>query len=205
MASVQRGLRSLAVLRLLLLSLFAGRHGTLADVNQFFNVSSLCSRDRYAPLYKTVDGAVLTSESDNNLDCIITFQTHSILQSFMLRFERLSLGCRDHLVIFDGAHAIGLSKADLSCGSSPSDVGNTSTEGNYVTLRYTTDTESPQGSGFNLIITAYKNRLTDHMPNLRCRDFQCSNTLCISSNLTCDGVNHCGDNSDETSHASCAD
>lgn len=74
------------------------------------NVSSLCSRDRHAPLYKTVDGAVLTSESDNNLDCIITFQTRSILQRFMLRFERLSLGCRDHLVIFDGAHAIGLSK-----------------------------------------------------------------------------------------------
>ncbi|XP_065281380.1 low-density lipoprotein receptor-related protein 10-like [Dermacentor albipictus] len=202
MASVQR---SLAVLRLLLLSLFACRHGTLADVNQFFNVSSLCARDRHASLYKTVDGAVLTSENDNNLDCNITFQTHSILQRFMLRFERLSLGCRDHLVIFDGAHAIGPSKADLSCGSSPSDVGNTSIQGNYVTLRYTTDAESPQGSGFNLIITAYKNRLTDRMPNLRCLDFQCSNTLCISSNLTCDGVNHCGDNSDETSHASCAD
>lgn len=205
MTSVQRGLRSLVVLQFVLLSLFACRHGTLADVNKFLNVTSLCSRERHAPLYRSIDGAVLTSESDNNLDCIVTFQTDYILQRFMLRFERLSLGCRDHLVIFDGANAVGTSKADLFCGSSPSDVGDISTLGNHVTLRYTTDSESPQGSGFKLIITAYRNRLTDHMPNLTCRDFQCSNTLCISSNLTCDGVNHCGDNSDETSHASCAD
>lgn len=27
--------------------------------------------------------------------------------------------------------------------------------------------------------------------------------MCISQNLTCDGVNHCGDNSDETSEALC--
>ncbi|GIX90039.1 uncharacterized protein CEXT_750891 [Caerostris extrusa] len=31
------------------------------------------------------------------------------------------------------------------------------------------------------------------------------NSFCIAQDLTCDGVNHCGDNSDETSHASCID
>lgn len=36
-----------------------------------------------------------------------------------------------------------------------------------------------------------------------CKNFRCLNDLCISQNLTCDGVNHCGDNSDETSEALC--
>lgn len=205
MTSVQRSLWSLALLQISLLALFASRHGIFADVNKSFNVSSLCHRDRHASLYRTIDGAVLTSEGESNLDCVITFQTDSILKRFLLRFERLSLDCHDHLAIFDGAHAIAHIKANLSCGSSPSDVGDISTQGNYATLRYTTENESPQRSSFKLVITAYHNRFTDDMPNLTCQDFQCNNTLCISSNLTCDGVNHCGDNSDETSHASCTD
>lgn len=205
MASVYRSLWSLVVLQILLVLLFASRHGIFGDVNKSLNVSSLCSRDRHVSLHRTIDGAVLTSENDTNLDCVITFQTDSILQRFMLRFEKLCLGCHDHLAIFDGADATGPSKENFSCQSSPSNVGDISTNGNFVTLRYTTDSERPQGSGFKLIITAYKNRFTGEMPNLTCRDFQCNNTLCISSNLTCDGVNHCGDNSDETSHASCTE
>ncbi|KAH8019243.1 hypothetical protein HPB51_018470 [Rhipicephalus microplus] len=169
------------------------------------DISSLCTGERQYPLYRTIDGAVLTSEGESNLDCAITFQTDSILKRFVLRFETLSLDCHDHIAIFDGAHATGLSKvANLSCGSSPADVGEISIQGNFGTLKYTTDNESPQGSGFKLVITAYRNRFTDQMPDLKCQDFQCNNTLCISSNLTCDGVNHCGDNSDETSHASCS-
>lgn len=52
----------------------------------------------------------MTSESDINPDCVITFQTDSILQKFMIRFEKLALDCNDHLIIFDGGHAIGKSK-----------------------------------------------------------------------------------------------
>ncbi|KAL3187375.1 hypothetical protein MRX96_025447 [Rhipicephalus microplus] len=150
------------------------------EIFYIVDISSLCTGERQYPLYRTIDGAVLTSEGESNLDCAITFQTDSILKRFVLRFETLSLDCHDHIAIFDGAHATGLSKV------------------------YTTDNESPQGSGFKLVITAYRNRFTDQMPDLKCQDFQCNNTLCISSNLTCDGVNHCGDNSDETSHASCS-
>lgn len=58
-------------------------------------------------LNKKIDGAVITSKSEDNLDCIITFQTDTIRQKFMLRFEKLSLDCDDHLYIFDGAHAWG--------------------------------------------------------------------------------------------------
>lgn len=202
MTSVQRSLWCLVLLSLL--TLFASRHGIVADVNRSFDISSLCTGERQYPLYRTIDGAVLTSEGESNLDCAITFQTDSILKRFVLRFETLSLDCHDHIAIFDGAHATGLSKANLSCGSSPADVGEISIQGNFVTLKYTTDNESPQGSGFKLVITAYRNRFTDQMPDLKCQDFQCNNTLCISSNLTCDGVNHCGDNSDETSHAACS-
>lgn len=70
------------------------------------NVSKLCSRERNTlPLYKKIDGAVISSDmTDVELDCIMTFQTDTILQRFMLRFEELALDCNDHLFIFDGAH-----------------------------------------------------------------------------------------------------
>jgi len=58
-------------------------------------------------LYRKIDGAVITSQNERELDCAITFQTHSILQRFMLRFDQLQLDCNDHLYIFDGAHAVG--------------------------------------------------------------------------------------------------
>ena len=71
------------------------------------NVSKLCSRERHTlPLYKKIDGAVISSDmTDVELDCIMTFQTDTILQRFQLRFEELALDCNDHLYIFDGAHA----------------------------------------------------------------------------------------------------
>lgn len=71
------------------------------------HVSKLCVRDRNFPLYKKIDGAVIESESEADLDCVLTFQTDSILQRFMLRFEQLALDCNDHLYVYDGAHAFG--------------------------------------------------------------------------------------------------
>lgn len=71
------------------------------------HISALCMRERIHPMHKKVDGAVITSQSENSLDCTITFQTDTILQRFMLRFEKLALDCDDHLFIYDGAHAIG--------------------------------------------------------------------------------------------------
>lgn len=71
------------------------------------HISALCLRERVHPLYKKIDGAVISSKSENNLDCTITFQTDTILQKFMLRFEKLALDCNDHLYIYDGAHTHG--------------------------------------------------------------------------------------------------
>ena len=56
---------------------------------------------------RTVDGAVLDSRDERDEDCVITFQTQSILEKFLLKFNRLHMDCHDHLYIYDGAHATG--------------------------------------------------------------------------------------------------
>ena len=56
---------------------------------------------------RTVDGVVLESRDERDEDCVITFQTESILEKFLLKFERLHMDCHDHLYIYDGAHATG--------------------------------------------------------------------------------------------------
>lgn len=71
------------------------------------HVASLCKTHFLQQLYRKIDGAVLRSQNEPNLDCTITFQTETILQKFMLRFDQLQLDCNDHLLVYDGAHAIG--------------------------------------------------------------------------------------------------
>ena len=73
-------------------------------------MQSLCKNHFLQQIYRKIDGALLWSQNERNLDCIITFQTHSILQRFMLRFDMLQLDCNDHLYIYDGAHAVGTHK-----------------------------------------------------------------------------------------------
>ncbi|EZA58366.1 hypothetical protein X777_01323 [Ooceraea biroi] len=70
-------------------------------------MSDICKKYFMRDLYRKIDGAVITSQNERELDCSITFQTHSILQRFMLRFDQLQLDCNDHLYIYDGAHAVG--------------------------------------------------------------------------------------------------
>ncbi|KYN32443.1 hypothetical protein ALC56_13300 [Trachymyrmex septentrionalis] len=98
------------------------RHGTAGLGNQ---MSDICKKYFLRDLYRKIDGAVLTSQNERDLDCAITFQTHSILQRFMLRFDQLQLDCNDHLYIYDGAHAVGSYKiyiADYSRGAKRADI-----------------------------------------------------------------------------------
>lgn len=74
------------------------------------HMQTLCKNHFLQQLYRKIDGAVLRSRNERNLDCVITFQTDSILQRFMLRFDELSIDCNDHLFIYDGAHAVGTYK-----------------------------------------------------------------------------------------------
>lgn len=77
-------------------------------------MQTICRSHFLQQVYRKIEGAVLDSQNERNLDCVTTFQTHSILQRFMIHFDRLQLDCNDHLFIFDGAHAVGAHKVSES-------------------------------------------------------------------------------------------
>ncbi|XP_014473566.1 PREDICTED: uncharacterized protein LOC106743854 [Dinoponera quadriceps] len=189
------GARALLLLALVLCQ----RAGRVDGKNDNYQMTDICKKYFLRDLYRKIDGAVLTSQNERDLNCAITFQTHSILQRFMLRFDQLHLDCNDHLYIYDGAHAVGSYKADLSCRNTKQSVGAIYTRTNFVTLRYVTDAWGTKENGFRLVITAVKD------PKHTCKDFRCTqNEFCIETDLLCDGVNHCGDGSDEATSTLCA-
>jgi hypothetical protein len=76
-------------------------------------ITKLCQQNHksfLSTIPRTIDGALLISKNERDLNCIITFQTESILERFMLRFEELQIDCNDKLMIYDGSHAIGQPK-----------------------------------------------------------------------------------------------
>ncbi|XP_034111374.1 uncharacterized protein LOC117572592 [Drosophila albomicans] len=164
-----------------------------AEKSKHYYMQSLCKNHFLQQLYRKIDGAVLWSQNERNLDCVITFQTQTILQRFMLRFDMLQLDCNDHLLVYDGAHAVSTPKIDISCRNTKSTVNAILTRTNFVTLKYVTDGWGTDANGFKLVITSVKD------PKHTCKDFTCATReFCISPDLLCDGVNHCGDNSDES-------
>ena len=66
-------------------------------------------------IQKTVDGVVLDSRDERDEDCVITFQTESVVEKFLLKFERLQMDCNDHLYIYDGAHVAGAWRVSSYC------------------------------------------------------------------------------------------
>lgn len=183
---------------LLIWILFISVTDVCCELNKNYHINQLCKNTFLRQLYRKVDGATLMSQNERNLDCEITFQTHSILQRFMLRFDTLSLDCNDHLFVYDGGHAAGQPKIDISCRNTKGSVGVFFTNTNHITLKYVTDNWGTDSNGFKLVITAVKD--SKHA----CRDFTChANGFCIHPELLCDGVNHCSDGSDESVAAKC--
>lgn len=86
--------------------------------NAIDQMKTLCKTHFLQMVYRKADGAVLWSQNERNLDCALTFQTHSILQRFLVRFDTLQLDCNDHLYIYDGAHATGVPKVKTKCYTS---------------------------------------------------------------------------------------
>ncbi|XP_030027439.2 uncharacterized protein LOC115445345 [Manduca sexta] len=169
-----------------------------AEKSKFYYMESLCKDHFLQRQYRKLDGGVLWSRNERNLDCTVTFQTHSILQRFMLHFDLLQLDCNDHLYVYDGAHATAPPKADLSCRNTKQQVGALFTRSNFVTLKYVTDNWGTDANGFKLVITAVKD------PKHGCKEFRCKQReFCVSADLMCDGVDHCADGSDEDTAALC--
>ncbi|XP_059088501.1 uncharacterized protein LOC131884677 isoform X2 [Tigriopus californicus] len=178
---------------------------TSALKNEFLPINTLCKRSHKSFLSnipKPVDGAVVISNNERDINCVFTFQTESILERFMLRFEELNMDCNDKLFIYDGAHAIGAHKANLSCEKTIHTFGSGGviyTRTNFITLKYITDSWGTDQNGFRLVITAFKDKSGG------CRDgFQCENGICIDKDLVCDNINHCGDGEDERSSQFCS-
>lgn len=127
-------------------------------LSTFFSdhIQSLCKNHISQLMYKKIDGALVWSQNERNLNCGVTFQTHSILQRFMLRFDMLQLDCNDNLFIYDGANAVGLPKYNVTCRNTKQLIGSLLTQTNFVTLRYVTDNWGTDSNGFKLVITAIK-------------------------------------------------
>ncbi|VVC37593.1 CUB domain,Low-density lipoprotein (LDL) receptor class A repeat,Low-density lipoprotein (LDL) [Cinara cedri] len=187
-----------ATLLALLAFLLLRTDGGLAEKSKFFEMQGICKSHFLQQVYRKIDGAVVDSHNERNLNCVTTFQTHTVLQRFMIHFDRLQLDCNDHLFIFDGAHAVGAHKADITCSSTKQSIGVIFTRTNFVTLKYVTDSWGTRINGFRLIITAFKD------PFHNCREFKCQTmSHCISSDLVCDTINHCPDGTDEESTPTC--
>ncbi|XP_058065396.1 uncharacterized protein LOC131215036 [Anopheles bellator] len=185
-------------LALLLLLTVAGLGPVQGEKTKTYYVESICKNHFLQLLYRKIDGATLVSRNERNLNCGFTFQTHSILQRFMLRFDTLQLDCNDHLYVYDGAHAVGTYKADLTCKDTKQSVGVLLTKTNFLTFKYVTDNWGTETNGFKMVITSFKDS------KLNCADFRCTlQDYCIHLDLRCDGVNHCADGSDETIGSLC--
>lgn len=114
------------------------------------------------------------------------------------------------------------SQMDISCRNTKQSVGNIITQSNFLTLKYICDGWGTDSNGFKLILTAIKNisKLKTFLHSIACevnlwtkiscisdhscKEFRCKSTeFCISSDLMCDGINHCGDGTDEAPYSPC--
>jgi len=58
-------------------------------------------------MHRNIDGAVIVSRNEKNLDCTVTFSAEYVSQRFLIRFDEFNMECGDRLYIYDSANAIG--------------------------------------------------------------------------------------------------
>lgn len=137
---------------------------------------------------------LISTYTDIDLNCTITFGPKSASQHFIMRFEELKLGCADHLKLIDGDTDYGPLIKDFSCRDSLASVPPMRTNSTYLMVHYSSDNKSKQGDGFRLVITAVIDSYVHNCPV----DYSlCRDGACISKSLFCDRIHHCLDKSDE--------
>lgn len=88
---------------------------------------------------------------------------------------------------------------DFSCRDNLASVTMIKTTGTFLTMKFSSDSRTKPGDGFRLVATAvFDVPMWDCPPEYSL----CRNQLCISKSLFCDDINHCTDNSDESSCSS---
>ncbi|KAG8178558.1 hypothetical protein JTE90_023250 [Oedothorax gibbosus] len=110
----------------------------------------------------------------------------------IMSFQKIQFrpGCQDYIKVSSEEKIIGL------CGSKNEKDSNMQFYGKNLHLNYFTEAEGPSSAGligFSLSFTAIKT-------NADCDTrygFLCQNSYCIHKRFQCDGVNNCGDFSDE--------
>lgn len=104
--------------------------------------------------------------------------------------------CEDYLELHGLQHH---ADDEELCGGIEELPGSLYTKGNTLMVRFTTISRQADFNherNFELVVTAAKKET-----NVGCRTLQyhyCKNQLCIPNSYTCDTLNNCGDNSDET-------
>ncbi|XP_006813103.1 uncharacterized protein LOC102804233 [Saccoglossus kowalevskii] len=145
-----------------------------------------------------------------NMDCSVIIHTE-IGQRINIRFDFFDLSSMyntvsnecsssgDRVHIYDTGDLmtirIGVGTPQVTlCGAMGKFPDDYQSSGNVVTLRFISDKKKSADLGFKFIYTSF---YTPGEPEAEC--FTCEdNSMCVSQDLVCNGVNNCNDDSDES-------
>ncbi|KAH3768642.1 hypothetical protein DPMN_169862 [Dreissena polymorpha] len=161
--------------------------------------------------YRLETGGVIEFRTDPSAlpqwyDCVWTLKR--VMTSFpdavMLRIEAVKLGKGwqesgvNSLEIYEGVTSLGtMIKKYTTDNFTAGDMLYSSGEGLYIRLKGVFN----MADILKIVFTGVNNYTNNGCPVLA--GFLCDNHWCIHDDLTCDGVNHCGDNSDENPVFTC--
>lgn len=145
-------------------------------------------------------------------DCTMTFKARRDDNQIRIRILSLDLNdirggvdCLDSLRFYQSVHVTRKDKLNIvDCGkvTEGERISIVSTTG-VVTARFSTDGGNVSGQGFQVVLTAFRTPNKTHPCDPNNDEYYCQSGECISSQLLCDGVQHCLDGSDEPPRYSC--
>ncbi|XP_053376169.1 cubilin-like [Mercenaria mercenaria] len=181
-----------------LFCIFLSILGHYAAAITYEYMDEICNQDIDLGLFDSVR-LKLTSSTwyKRNMNCYIRVKTDS-LSRIMFYFKNfdvdstLSSCTNDWLEVRDGEFSTSSYVSGLygkQCGYYMSSTVR-KTSGNYLYLKFVSDSSVSYDSGFDMVLTSY------HTGLCYSYEYSCDNGRCISDSLTCNGYNPCGDYSD---------